>query len=109
MTEQNQEAEGGQPEMMTGGLMDVPDFRAILRKAAREVLREMAADEPKRPWESRGVVFGVVAAAAVALNAWLSVDTATTTELLVEVGAAVSALIGVWGRWQATRPIRLRR
>jgi len=54
-------------------------------------------------------VFGIVAAAAVALNAWLSVDTATTTELLVEVGAAVSALIGVWGRWQATRPIRLRR
>jgi hypothetical protein len=61
----------------------------------------------KSPLASRGVVFGVVAAAAsVAAAFGVSVDVGAVVEITLMVGAAASGLYAAWGRYTATQPIR---
>lgn len=71
---------------------------------------DAAGPASKRPWESRGVVFGVLSAlAALGSLAGLDIDAAGLTEIVMLLFAAGSALASAWGRWRATRPVQLRR
>lgn len=65
---------------------------------------------PAKPWwQSRGVLGGLVAAAA-GLGAvfGLEIDQAETLEIAMAASAAVGGLMAVYGRVRATKPIRRR-
>lgn len=67
------------------------------------------AQDAKAPWQSRGVVFGVMSAAgALGALVGIDIDASQATDIVLLVLTAVSGLLSAWGRWRATRPVRLR-
>lgn len=66
------------------------------------------SDEPKAWYLSRGIVGPLIAGlcAVAAIFGW-SLDPEEWTELLLSVIAVVFSAVGIWGRLQANRPIRV--
>jgi hypothetical protein len=65
------------------------------------------ADEAKPFWQSRTIIGAVVA--LVALFAGfrnVKIDAANLTDILVQVAGLVGTALAIWGRFQATQPIK---
>lgn len=67
-------------------------------------------DDPKSPLASKGVVGGVVALLGIVAAAYgLEVSQDTLEQLAPLIVAFAGAIVGIFGRWTATRPIGRRR
>lgn len=83
------------------------ELLGIVREAAREAAAGKPPMAPKKPWESRGILFGVFSVAAIIAGFFgVVVDAGALVELTLAGAALASSLGALYGRWMADRPIR---